>query len=268
MTHDPAGTAWPVDAGRRLFPPGPGPSVGPVHGEPLLPVAGGPGRPYLAIVMVASVDGRVARRGAAAGLGSPTDQRLVRRLRAEADALLYGAGTLRAERFAPRVPDDLARARAARGQPFQPLAVVLTASGRVPAQHPFFWTAAPARPRLVFSEADLGQLVREGVDVVRLAPLDLRHVLGELGRRGVQRIVCEGGPTLSRALLAAGCVDELFLTLAPRLLGGPDPLPLVAGEPLDLPPLALRSLYEREGELFLRYGIRGSTPTDVRKPGP
>src|SRR5262249_51360004 len=77
-------------------------------------------RPYVALNMVATLDGRAAVDGTAVGLGSPTDYRLLRRLRGEADAVLHGAGTVRAHRLTPRVDDEALAARVARGQSKQP----------------------------------------------------------------------------------------------------------------------------------------------------
>jgi riboflavin biosynthesis pyrimidine reductase len=252
-----AGDAW------RLFPPGDAPRAGPVHGEPLLPPAE-PGRryPYVALNMVATLDGRAAVGGTAVGLGSATDQRLLRRLRAEADVVLHGAGTVRAHPLTPRVPPEAEPARVARGQAPQPAGAVVSGSGNLSAHHPYFSTATGAWPRVVYTAGERARaLARDGVDVVVLdGPLiDLRLALEDLGRRGYRRVVCEGGPTLNRPLFALGLVDELFLTLAPRIDAGPDPLTLVVGESLGPLRLALRSVYERDGELFLRYGVTSAS---------
>jgi riboflavin biosynthesis pyrimidine reductase len=81
---------------------------------------------------------------------------------------------------------------------------------------------------------------------------DARQALAEL--RGV--VLCEGGPTLNAELLARGAVDELHLCVAPMLVGGPDPLTLVSGPPLDPPArLDLASVHVSDGYLFLRYRI-------------
>jgi riboflavin biosynthesis pyrimidine reductase len=85
--------------------------------------------------------------------------------------------------------------------------------------------------------------------------IDLRLVLSDLWARGMARVVCEGGPTLNRPLFARGLVDELFLTLAPRVDAGRDALPLVLGDALPTARLGLRSVFERDGELFLRYAV-------------
>jgi 2,5-diamino-6-(ribosylamino)-4(3H)-pyrimidinone 5'-phosphate reductase len=249
----------PVGWGQRLLPPPEAPEIGLVHGQPLLPAGSvHANRPYLAINMVATVDGCVRRHGKASGLGSPTDQHLLRRLRAEADALLHGAGTLRAERFTPRVPDDMSRARVARGHPPHPIGVVVTASGDLPTEHPYFNSASPEWPRLVYTASDHTlALGRPGVEVQasESGALDLVAVLADLASRGIRRVVCEGGPTLNAALLAVGVVDEMFVTVTPHILGGTDPLRLVVGSDLVSCQLTLRSVYIRDSELFLRYGV-------------
>lgn len=73
---------------------------------------------------------------------------------------------------------------------------------------------------------------------------------------GLVRILCEGGPTLNAALLAAGLVDTLFLTVAPQLLGGADPLTIVADELVAPVALRLERVLEADGALLLRYGVR------------
>jgi riboflavin biosynthesis pyrimidine reductase len=88
--------------------------------------------------------------------------------------------------------------------------------------------------------------------------LDLRALLGRLrSELGVRSLLCEGGPTLNASLLAAGLVDELFLSLAPTLAGGPAPLTIVEGGALPAPlPMELTWVLESESHLFLRYTIR------------
>jgi riboflavin biosynthesis pyrimidine reductase len=87
---------------------------------------------------------------------------------------------------------------------------------------------------------------------VELVPEDdLRAVLADLRARGIERLLCEGGPTVNRALLDAGLLDELFLTLSPVVSGeGP---PIVADGPSA--PLTLRSVATADGDLYLRYSV-------------
>lgn len=85
---------------------------------------------------------------------------------------------------------------------------------------------------------------------------DLPTLLGTLHEEGVGALLCEGGPTLHGALEAAGLVDELFLTVAPKLVGGEAPR-IVEGDVLpETAELELAWLLEDEGELFARYRLR------------
>jgi len=220
----------------------------------------GDGRPFLALNMVGTVDGRAAVDGSSMGLGSPIDRHLMRVLRANADALLFGAGTLRAERVGRGVPAGFVPLRQARGLAPQPLLALLTASGDVPLERAFF--AEPDRAVVFAAEQtprDRLARLRERA-TVRIVGVDrpdpaaaLRVLAREFGVRGV---LCEGGPTLNRDLLAAGVLDELFVTLAPKVVAGDGPQ-LIAGAALvPAVQLELRSLYEHDGELYLRYSIR------------
>ncbi len=216
-------------------------------------------RPFTALNMVSSADGRVTLDGAARGIGGAVDHTLLLRLRTHADALLFGSGTLRADGVGKGVPPALEPVRRARGLAAQPLLALLTASGDVPLTRALF--TAPARTVVFVAERTPAEAVarlraRAAVRVAgaeRPNPVEVMRVLRH--EYGVRRLLCEGGPTLNGALLAAALLDELFLTLAPTLLAGDGPS-LVAGPPLRPPtPLTLRSLYEHEGELYLRYEV-------------
>jgi riboflavin biosynthesis pyrimidine reductase len=114
----------------------------PIHGEPLLPLSpAGQDRPYLALNMVATVDGRAALNGSAVGIGSSIDKHLMRSLRAEADVVLHGAGTVRADPLSARVPADLVAQRVAHGLSEQPLGAIVTRSGNLPSRHPYYDSA-------------------------------------------------------------------------------------------------------------------------------
>ena len=218
-------------------------------------------RPFAALNMVGSVDGRATFDGSAKGIGGAVDHALMLRLRAHADALLHGAGTLRADAVGKGVPGALEPVRVARGLTPQPLLVLLTASGDVPLGRAFFAFAAPARTIVFVAERTPAEAVarlraRATVRVVgeeRPDPATAFRVLRH--EYGVRYLLCESGPTLSGALVVANLLDELVLTLAPRLLAG-ESLPLLAGPSLRPPtPLTLRGLYEHEGELYLRYAV-------------
>ena len=96
--------------------------------------------------------------------------------------------------------------------------------------------------------------------------LDLTAALTELRERfAVESLLCEGGPHLNSELLRAGLVDELFLSLSPKLAGGDPtdgqaPLRILAGQELDpVLELDLLGVLESDSELFLRYGVRSAT---------
>lgn len=221
-----------------------------IHPRPLLGEPR-PDRPFLAINMVSTVDGRAAVNGSAKGIGSATDHRLMMELRAEADVVLHGAGTVRADPLSARVPRDLVQQRVALGLPPQPVGAIVTRSGKIPAAHPYYESTT-----IVYVSSD-GSVPVElpTVEVCRISSVE--DVLADLARRGVRRVLCEGGPTLNATLFARRLVDELYCTLAPKLAGGPGPLTLIAGPSFQpMLRLDLRSLVEQDGELFLKYVIR------------
>jgi riboflavin biosynthesis pyrimidine reductase len=198
------------------------------------------GRPHVASVMVSSLDGRAAVAGSSRPLGGEYDLRLLLALRASADALLVGPGTVRAEGYGP-LPCP---------------AVLVSRSFDLPWEAGLF--AAPELPVLVYTGPAAGEPpeVAAAVEVVRMDEPSLGAVLADLHARGIRRLLCEGGPRLNRALLAAGLLDELFLTLSPLVTGDDGQTAIVAGGALPAPlRLALRSVATADGELYLRYSV-------------
>jgi len=199
--------------------------------------------------MVATVDGRAAVNGSAVGIGSAADKHLMRELRAEADVVLHGAGTVRADPLSARVPAEMAQQRQRLGLSAQPLGAIITRSGNLPRQHPYYESKT-----VIYITSDHAIAVEaKEVEVCRVQ--SVQAAIQDLRGRGVKRILCEGGPTLNTALREARLVDEIFLTIAPKLLGGEDPLTIVKGPSLGTIHLELRSLVELDGELFLKYGV-------------
>jgi riboflavin biosynthesis pyrimidine reductase len=214
-------------------------------------------RPRVLASMIASADGRVAVQGRSVGLGHPADRALLRELRTATDAILVGTNTLRAERYANLLDEEQRVHRAAAG--LEPEPVVATISRRLdlPADIPLL-AETTARVQ-VYTEAD-GEVPSQGawVAVHRFEPggLTMPAILEHLRtERGARTVLCEGGPTLLRELIAADCVDDMMLTVAPMLVAGDAPTPL-RGAPLDPPAgLALRDIHRADDHLFLRYTL-------------
>ena len=237
---------------RRLFP-----APAPVDDDAALAEAYRlpPGR-SLRVDFVVSLDGAIAVDGRSAGLGSPGDGRVFRVLRALADAVLVGHGTAAAEGYRPVAADPaVARLCEALGRPAPaPVVVVsrrasLAPGDRLAVPSTVLVTCAAAVP------ARRAALAGAGVDVLVCGDddVDLPTAVDRLAGRGLEHLVCEGGPQLLRGALAAGLVDELDLTISPALVGGEARL-LDAALP-GPQRLRLRQLLEEDGVLFTRYGV-------------
>jgi riboflavin biosynthesis pyrimidine reductase len=223
-------------------------------------------RPRLLLNMVCTADGRATIGGRSGAIGNRADGELFHALRTAVDAVLVGAGTVRAEHYGRLVREDSARAlRRRRGLAEEPLACIVSQSLALPVEGiPLLADAAARVVILTPSPAGLPESAAE-VRYVRCARdgrLDLAAAFGELWRLGVRTVLCEGGPHLNAQLLAAGLVDELFLSLAPKLAGG-DPageaLRIVSGPELRPPAeLELLAVLESESNLLLRYRVGGA----------
>ena len=215
-----------------------------------------PDRPYLGINMVSSLDGKATLDWRTKGLSTEIDRRLFHHLRTQADAVMVGAGTAREERYGRITKnEELSAKRVAEGRVAEAVAVVVSGRLDLPRDLPLLNEPEQAVLIATGSEAELPGLGAH-VEYVRVGD-DLPRLMAELHERGVRSVLCEGGPTLNSFLLAAGLVDELFLTLNPKLLGGAAALTIVAGRELVEPvELDLVSVAEAEGELYTRWRVR------------
>ena len=215
------------------------------------------GRPYVVLNMVSTLDGRAALEGNTRGLGGEEDRKLFHLLRTAGDALLVGAGTARIERYGEATKSTELRERRQRHglDPVQPT-VIVSARLLLPSDLPLL--QADGAPVVVATAAD-HELEGVTADVTyERTGDDLPLLLARLAaEHGIRSLVCEGGPTLASHLLAAGLVDELFLSLAPKLVGGGDEPTITTGPELPEPADAeLVWLCESDGELFTRWRIR------------
>ena len=244
----------------RVYPP-PAREVSAVYEDLAFPPSGrGDGaRPYVALNMVRSVDGKTTLGGKTVGLGSKIDRQTMRTLRSKADAVMIGAGTLRAEKL------SLGLDRTDREPP---LAIIVTDTGSVPLEDQLVVEGEQEVLILLSESAPRGVAERLGeLARVMRAPadskgtVDLRRAMRKLrAERGIESLVVEGGPGLNHALISRHLVDELFLTVAPELLGGTaaESLTLLRGPEIPATDrLALEpvSIHLADGELFLRYSL-------------
>ena len=185
--------------------------------------------PQLRLVLAVSLDGRLApAEGGAAQLGGPGDRRVLEEALAWADGCLIGAETLRlhGSTCLIRAPDLLEQRHWA-GCPPQPSALVVSRSGQIPAQLPFFqqpidrWLLAPVRAApLPDQPSDQSQDQAPGFQ--RHFPLEpWPRLLCGLAAEGLERLLVLGGAQLAASLLREALIDELQLTLCPQVLGGP-----------------------------------------------
>ncbi len=228
-------------------------------------------RPYVAINMVSTVDGKVVIGGpGTTGLiGSATDHYLMGRIEFQADGVLLGAGLVRDDDPPyPSLTDEQRRAREALGLRPNPLWAIVSTRGHFD-RLPRVFAGGRENTAVFVSQAMTAE------QRARLEPHTQVFVAGSgwvepsvLGRilrdeLQVRRLVCLGGPTLNATLCYDGAADELFVTLAPKLQGGSRMPTLLEGAgypPAALPKLELLSLYGDGSELYLRYKL---PPADV-----
>jgi riboflavin-specific deaminase-like protein len=213
-----------------------------------------PDRPYLILNFATTLDGRAAISGKSGAIGSDTDTEMLQRLRTRVDAVMIGAGTMRAERYGRIVFDPQLRAyRERTGLAHDPLAVIVSNRLEVPWDAGLFtdgggrvvvFTASDQEPP---ETATPVTIVRhpDGVELDRA----LEWLLTE---RDIRSVLCEGGPTLHGRLREDGLADELFLTIAPKIAGGEGPRILEGALP-DVDLVELAWLLASESELFARY---------------
>ena len=221
-----------------------------------------PGLPAICLNMVVSIDGATTVGGRVGPLTSRADQALLRRLRAEADAVLVGAQTVRVEGYGDLLGHEERRRRTLeRGAP-EPLLCVVTRSLALPADSP---ALGPSPAPIVFLTSSREPLPSASRPVAAIrsldgtapsGPLELRSLLRRLkAELGVERIVCEGGPTLNAALLAEDLVQEMFISLSPVLAAQAGSSTL-AGHGSPPVPLELVGHAAGQGFVFLRYRRR------------
>jgi riboflavin biosynthesis pyrimidine reductase len=193
-------------------------------------------RPLVAMNFVATLDGRATIEGRSGPIGSDADTAMLAGLRTRFDAVMIGAGTMRVERYSP-LASKLVIISGRLDLPWD--APAFTEEGEV-----LIFTASETEPPE--TAASIEVVRHEGAVNLVEAMWHLRH------ERGVRALLCEGGPHIHEQMQADGLVDDLFLTIAPKLSGGEAPR-ILEGPLPDVVDLELAWLLEEDGELFARY---------------
>ena len=207
---------------------------------------------------VESADGAVTLGGRSGDLGGETDRRLMHVLRAMADVVLVGAGTVRAEGYGGiRVGDQGVAWRRDHGLADQPALAIVSGGLRLePTDDVFRKAVVP--PVVVTTDAAArarGRLWEGVAEVVACGEesVDLRRMLEGFAARGWTQVLCEGGPHLFGTLLEAGVVDEVCVTVAPRFVGGEAGRIVQGASESDWRFTLAGVLTDDEGFAFLRY---------------
>ncbi|MEO6794687.1 MAG: pyrimidine reductase family protein [Mycobacterium sp.] len=210
---------------------------------------------------ISSIDGAATVAGTSGGLAGPGDRTLFTLLRALADIIVVGAGTIRAENYGGAHLNAAERQRRRdRGQSEVPRLAIVTRSGRLD------------RDLRVFTETELPPLVltcAAAADDTRRrlaghaevldcsggnpALVDEAAVLAVLAARGQRRVLTEGGPTLLGTFIESDLLDELCLTMAPYLVGGRAPRITTGGGELPTPMRCAHLLTDESGYIYGRY---------------
>jgi riboflavin biosynthesis pyrimidine reductase len=239
---------------RKIF-PGPG---GELDLPGLAEAYAYPRERWLRANFVTSADGAAYIDGRSAGLSADGDMRVFGILRVLADVVLVGAGTARTEEYKPaRRRPSLTALRVGRPETAtialvtRTLGLNLTSSlftETPPDARTIVITSASSDPELRAAAAKVADVIVAGEETV-----DLAAALDALRDRGLDRVLCEGGPHLFGDLAAAGLVDELCLALSPTL-AGPGAGRIISGAHAPARPLTLTQLLaEDDGFLFCRY---------------
>jgi riboflavin biosynthesis pyrimidine reductase len=196
-------------------------------------------RAWVTLCMIASLDGAVAVDGRSGPLGNANDLELLLTLRDLADVVVVGAGTARGEGYGPPRKPGLRVG-------------VVTNSGSIDLTAPLFesgagFVIAPARAAIDETRVDVLRVGRERTD--------LTEAIDRLGEivPGARMVQAEGGPTLNAALLAADLIDELALSVSPRLVGGDAPRVTSGAEVVDRRFGLAHLLVDDDGFVFGRW---------------
>ena len=205
-------------------------------------------RPYVYLNMVSTVDGKASVSGGANKIGSDADRTVMRNLRSLSDAVMIGSGTLLAEKISLGVPQHLAETRSSLGKSSQPLAIIMSSNKDLPLTN----LIKPEPHNTCVLGTEVAES-RNSMDYIDIEEVFRNLKLGY----SIHYLLVEGGPSLNNSLISSGLVDEIFLTISPKVVGGSSGAStIVNGTVLSVESkLELYSANVLGSELFLRYKV-------------
>lgn len=229
-------------------------SAAQAYGDLQLEAQNREGRPYVVVNMVTTADGQGRIGDDTSGLGNDADLDLFLQLREQVDCVMAGVRTVSIEKYkGPGGKEATRHKRELRGLSPRPLFATATRSGKLPLDTPLFQDLGAEI--VVFTGAELDT---DGAraKVTRVDTEDPHEMLSSLRHDfGIRSLLLEGGPHINTPFFANELVDELFLTVAPVLIGGGEPFPIIAGDLPRAQQLHLTSALLNEDHLFLRYRV-------------
>lgn len=222
-------------------------------------------RPFIYMNMATSIDGKItSTEREYPTFTSRYDRQMMERLRADADAIVIGAATLRIDNPPLQIRDEgMRRYRQQQGKAPGIINVLVTASGRVD-PHSRFFTApeCPARIIATVASAPAENIapLRDVAEVWTLGEtqVDVRLLVEKLAERGVKKLLLEGGGDLNWHFIEHNLVDEVYVTIAPTLIGGRNAPSLLEGRGFSLATrknLHLMEVRQEGDELYCRYKV-------------
>lgn len=225
-----------------------------------------PARPFVTVNFAITADGKIStRKRTPSDFSTPADKRRLLEIRAECDAILVGARTLSSDTMSMGLPAaDLREKRVQSGKASHPWRVIVSNSGKLSPELKVFQTPKLPTPIVFTTRAMPSRTVTALASLCDLylqlsEKVNLRAMLMTLREDyGVRRVVCEGGGALLYSLLSDDLVDELHVTICPRVFGGKTAPTLTGVAGSFLPssvPLRLAHSELVEDELFMRWRV-------------
>ena len=210
-------------------------------------------RPHVIVSGAMSIDGKIATRTGKSNLSSRQDLTRVHKLRATVDAILVGKNTINTD-------DPLLTVRLTKGK--NPIRVIMDPRGKISKNSKVVKTARKIPTILVISEnapIKVDKFLEMGIEVIRCGKnkIDLKRLLQILKKKGINRILVEGGGITNWYFFKEKLVDELMITVTPHILGGNNAISLVGGMGFDKifssNSLKLNGIRRMKNEVILHY---------------